>query len=424
MDQPPPLTLADLPEPERAKVQRIVDTTVRLGRENEALAAAAQQHDGIVARLQQKLQKTAGLLYLYQSALEARLAATDELLDSAAAEHVRKLAAERAVADALRTDNARVASDLAEALQAVAAQKRIADTSTGELKNAHCMLKAATERCSRTEEACLGLTKQLSAVALKMRSMQAAAAMSTTAATTTATASALASASATAVAVHKSSEERRRHSTRHAGTQCSAVDPACSPKRSDNSRSRWRPAMADIACSPMRFSITMTAPAAATLRSPGDKENRTSPPKRRIQKHPELSPQEVQHHKPFPTTCGDGRYAPTRAGDDDDRGNGGDCGGSDAPRQPVGTTATSPDNARRRPPRQHRQQEQGPQWEPVAVTRGAQRASLRVRADVPRALRTHPPTVLPPASTLPKRRAVTAFDGDYDMQLFSLLDNI
>ena len=75
---PPLQTLADLPQDEKDKVQRIVDKVVSLGHENDELRKQlhrqTQQHTDQLTEFTEKLHKTTGLLYLYQSTLESKLA--------------------------------------------------------------------------------------------------------------------------------------------------------------------------------------------------------------------------------------------------------------------------------------------------------------------------------------------------------------
>jgi hypothetical protein len=191
----------------------------------------------------------------------------------------------------------------------------------------------------------------------------------------------------------------------------------------------------------MRFSLS---------KSPGDKENRVASPKRR---HSPLTPTPTRtcpkghSNAQQPATHANGRHLPTRAGEEDDNEEDRDA-------------AVGMRQRRKQPDQQPAQQKQVQEptmppapvpadavarttrmlttatAPPPAATTLARRArrhvpaamGLRVSgegpttATVPRARPKAPPPLPPPPAS--KRRPVAAFDGDYDVHLFSLLDNL
>jgi hypothetical protein len=163
----PMLTLADLSPEEKDKVQRIVEKVVSLGQENEELVLKyrqeSQQHDALVSELRAKLQKTTGLLYLYQSTLESKIAT------NIGAENEVLLVEKQAAIDELRQNEVELESELETARTRVSSQDQQLADLTSQLQCGRKQFDEAKERCNRLEAACLGLTKQLAAMGLRMR---------------------------------------------------------------------------------------------------------------------------------------------------------------------------------------------------------------------------------------------------------------
>ena len=164
---PPMLTLADLSQSEKDKVQRIVAKVVSLGQENDELLCKyrqeSNQHDALVLELRAKLQKTTGLLYLYQSTLESR-AATD-----VNAEYEVLLVKQQSVINDLRQKQAELGSELEIVKKTVSFRDHQVDDLVVQLRCERSKVDETKERCNRLEAACLGLTKQLAAMGLRMR---------------------------------------------------------------------------------------------------------------------------------------------------------------------------------------------------------------------------------------------------------------
>ena len=162
------LTLADLPPEEKEKIQRIVEKVVSLGQENDELlrkyGQESQQHDALVSELQAKLQNATGLLYLYQSSLESKVAT-----DIGADEYEVLLVEKQATIVELRQNQAELGSELETVRLTLSSRDQQVDELSSQLRYGRKQLDETKERCNRLEAACLGLTKQLTAIGLRMR---------------------------------------------------------------------------------------------------------------------------------------------------------------------------------------------------------------------------------------------------------------
>ena len=168
---PPLQTLADLPQEEKDKIQRIVDKVVSLGHENDELRnqlqKQTQQHAEQLTELTGKLQKTTGLLYLYQSTLEAKLAF------DAGTEYESLLRGKQSIIDELRNKLETCTGELANTTARLLSREVDMDNLTKQQQHDQTLLQDSTERCTRMETACLNLTKQLTAQGFRLRHMQA-----------------------------------------------------------------------------------------------------------------------------------------------------------------------------------------------------------------------------------------------------------
>ena len=173
MPPSPPLlqSLADLPQDEKDKVQRIVDKVVSLGHENDELRQQIQrdteQHADQLMQLTGKLQTTTGLLYLYQSTLESKIS-----IDSGS-EYESLLRGKQRIIDELQNKLEEADGELVRTTAQLLSRELEMENLAKQQQQDHNVLQDSMERCSRMETACLSLTKQLTTQGFRLRHMQA-----------------------------------------------------------------------------------------------------------------------------------------------------------------------------------------------------------------------------------------------------------